>query len=287
MRGTSVASKPSPTMRMPSQLTPHDAPTGGPPEPIGSFAWAQAPWGWVLTCPPLAALARHGFTIRDLDPGRGADPDAAWTAVAAWLDVPPSGLWRLDQVHGCRALRVDAAALPAGGPLPSADAAITTRADVAVAVKAADCVPILMAHPGGAVAAVHAGWRGTAQGIAGRAAKDLAGAAGGSPREIVAAIGPSIGPCCYEVGPEVRETFHVAGFAERDLDRWFLPAESPTATHVLDMWQSNADQLIAAGVDPANVHVAGLCTATHNDWFWSYRREGAKAGRMLAVIRRT
>ena len=105
---------------------------------------------------------------------------------------------------------------------------------------------------------------------------DLAAAAGGSPRDIVAAIGPSIGPCCYEVGPEVRETFHVAGFAERDLDRWFLPAESPRATHVLDMWRSNRDQLIAAGLDPANVHVAGLCTATHNDWFWSYRREGAR-----------
>jgi copper oxidase (laccase) domain-containing protein len=58
------------------------------------------------------------------------------------------------------------------------------------------------------------------------------------------------------VGPEVRETFHVAGFAEKDLDHWFLPAESPTATHVLDMWRANRDQLIAAGVDPANVHVA-------------------------------
>ena len=115
---------------------------------------------------------------------------------------------------------------------------------------------------------------------------DLAAAAGGSPRDIVAAIGPSIGPCCYEVGPEVRETFHVAGFAELDLDRWFLPAESPRATHVLDMWRSNRDQLVAAGLDPANVHVAGLCTATHTDWFWSYRREGARAGRMLAVIRR-
>jgi YfiH family protein len=274
-------------MRMPSQLIPRDtAPGARPPDPARPFTWQQAPWGWVLTCPPLAALGRHGFTIRDLDPGRGAAGDAAWSAVAAWLDVPPASLWRLDQVHGCRAVRVDAASLPAGDPLPPADAAITTRPDVAVAVKAADCVPILMAHPAGAVAAVHAGWRGTAQGIAGIAAKDLAAAVGGSPGDIVAAIGPSIGPCCYEVGPEVRETFHVAGFAEADLDHWFLPAESATATHVLDMWRSNADQLIAAGLDPANVHVAGLCTATHNDWFWSYRREGARAGRMLAVIRR-
>ena len=248
--------------------------------------WERAPWGWVLTCPPLGKLGRHGFTARDCDPGRGAEPDRAWAAVADWLGVPASSLWRLDQVHGCRALHVDMPALPAGEPLPSADAAITSRTDVAVAVKAADCVPILMAHPAGAVAAVHAGWRGTAQGIAGRTVAELAISAGGSARDIVAAIGPSIGPCCYEVGPEVRETFHVAGFSETDLDRWFLPAESARATHVLDMWRSNRDQLVAAGLDPANVHVAALCTATHNDWFWSYRREGPNAGRMLAVIRR-
>lgn len=258
-----------------------------PPEPAAPFAWERVPWGWVLTCAPLARLGRHGFTGRDLAPGRGAEPDAAWTALAAWLDVPAASLWRLDQVHGCRALRVDASALPSGEPLPSADAAITTRTDVAVAVKAADCVPVLLAHPGGSVAAVHAGWRGTAQGIAGKAVADLAAAVGGSPRDIVAAIGPSIGPCCYEVGPEVRETFHVAGFAETDLDRWFLPAESPRATHVLDMWRCNRDQLVAAGVDPANVHIAELCTATHSDWLWSYRKMGASAGRMIAAIRWT
>jgi YfiH family protein len=239
----------------------------------------------VLICPPLAELARHGFTARDLDPGRGAGSDAAWTAVAAWLGVSAAALWRLDQVHGCRALRVEAEAMPEGLPLESADAAITTRRDVAVAVKAADCVPILLAHPAGAVAAVHAGWRGTAQGIAGATVTQLAAAAGGAASGIVAAIGPSIGPCCYEVGPEVRETFHVAGHAETDLDRWFLPAESVRATHVLDMWGANRDQLVAAGVEPANVHVAGLCTATHSDWFWSYRRQGASAGRLLAVTR--
>ena len=104
------------------------------------------------------------------------------------------------------------------------------------------------------------------------------------------AVGALLGVAFLDLLPHI---FHVArnperaaGFAEQDLDRWFLPAESPRATHVLDMWRSNRDQLVAAGLDPANVHVAGLCTATHNDWFWSYRREGARAGRMLGVIRR-
>jgi len=279
---------------MPTQIT---SPSSRPPEPAGAFAWERAPWGWVLTCPLLAALARHGFTARDLDPGRGTTVDAAWTAVAAWLGVGVEALWRLDQVHGCRAVRIETAEMPAATPLESADAAITTRADAAVAVKTADCVPILMAHPAGAVAAVHAGWRGTASAIARRAAGELAEAAGGSTAEIVAAIGPSIGPCCYEVGPEVRETFEAARlhqgsgaggphFDAADLHRWFAPIESPRASDRLDLWQANHDQLVAAGVEAANVHVAGLCTSTHNDWFWSYRREGANAGRMLAVIRR-
>jgi hypothetical protein len=183
MRGTSVASRPKPTIRMTTQVTPA-APR--PPDPAVPFLWERAPWGWVLTCPPLARLGRHGFTARDLDPGRGATPDAGWTAVAGWLGVPAPSLWRLDQVHGCHAVRVDASALPAGDPMPTADAAITTRTDVAVAVKAADCVPILLAHPAGAVAAIHAGWRGTAQGIAGRTVADLAAAAGGSGRMIAA-----------------------------------------------------------------------------------------------------
>jgi YfiH family protein len=267
---------------MTTKVTP---PAGQPPAPTGAFVWERVPWGQVLVCLPLAELARHGFTTRDLDPGRGAGSDAAWSAVAAWLGVPAAALWRLDQVHGCRALRVAEAAMAADAPLPSADAAITTRADVAVAVKAADCLPILLAHPAGAVAAVHAGWRGTAQGIARATVAQLAAAAGGAAGEIVAAIGPSIGPCCYEVGPEVRETFHVAGHAEGDLDRWFLPTESVRATHVLDMWKANRDQLVAAGVAAANVHVAGLCTATHADWLWSYRKQGPSAGRLLGVIR--
>jgi polyphenol oxidase len=268
---------------MTTQVTP---PAGRPPDAAGAFTWERAPWGWVLTCPPLARLARHGFTARDLDPGRGTGSDAAWAAVAAWLGVPAAALWRLDQVHGCRALRVDETDMPVGAPLPSADAAITTRTDVAVAVKAADCVPILLAHPAGAVAAVHAGWRGTAQGIAGATVAQLAAAAGGAAGEIVAAIGPSIGPCCYEVGPEVRDTFEAARFGEPVLDRWFAPIESTRATHRLDLWAANRDQLVAAGVAPANVHVAGLCTATHDDWFWSYRRQGPAAGRLLAVTRR-
>jgi YfiH family protein len=274
---------------MPTQIT--SPSSGRPPEPAGTFAWERVPWGWVLTCPPLAGLARHAFTTRDLDPGRGAAADAAWAGIAEWLGVPVEALWRLDQVHGCRAFRVEAAAMAAGAALVSADAAVTTRTDAAVAVKAADCVPILMAHPAGAVAAVHAGWRGTAAAIARHAAGELAAAAGGSTADIVAAIGPSIGPCCYEVGAEVRETFELGRRSlgeggAADLHRWFAPIESPRATDRLDLWQANRDQLVAVGVDPANVHVAGLCTATHNDWFWSYRREGASAGRLLAVIRR-
>jgi len=271
---------------MPTQIT---SPSSRPPEPAGAFAWERAPWGWVLTCPLLAALARHGFTARDLDPGRGTTVDAAWTAVAAWLGVGVEALWRLDQVHGCRAVRIETAEMPAATPLESADAAITTRADAAVAVKTADCVPILMAHPAGAVAAVHAGWRGTCARAAPAAVSALRSEFGARPENLVVAIGSSIGVCCYEVGPELVDAFAAAGHERHLIDRWFTSTPPPRGSRArnplrLDVAGANRDQLVLAGVPEEQVHMSGLCTAMHLDVLTSYRAEKEKAGRLVAAI---
>lgn len=258
-----------------------------PPEPIGAFVWTQAPWGRVLQCAALTPLADHLFTARDLSPGPGVDPDAAWTAVAFHLGLPPGSLHRLDQVHGCSTFLVDEASRAAGGN-PKADAQMTARTDVALAVKTADCVPILVAdRQRRAVAAIHAGWRGTAQGMAPRLVAALRQRFGVEPGSLVAAIGPSIGACCYEVGPEVRAGFLEAGAASSPSERsagWFTPGAGDRLH--LDLWQANRDQLEEAGVPAESVHTARLCTACHRRWFFSYRREGARAGRMLAVIRK-
>jgi polyphenol oxidase len=255
------------------------------PEPTGAFVWRQAPWGPVLECLALAPIAHHLFTTRDLSPGVGVDPDAAWTALAFHLGLPPSSLHRLDQVHGCATLVVESAARPDGNP--RADALVSDRADVALAVKAADCVPVLLAdRDGRAVAAIHAGWRGAAQGIVMSTVAMLAARFAIDPAAIVAAIGPSIGACCYQVGPDVRAGFAAAPAplsADR-IDRWFAPGAGDRLQ--LDLWQANRDQLEAAGVPASSIHVAGLCTACHVDRFFSFRREGKRAGRLLAVIRR-
>lgn len=257
------------------------------PEPTGAFLWRQAPWGPVLECVALAPIAHHLFTTRDLSPGVGVDADAAWTALAFHLGLPPSSLHRLDQVHGCATLVVESdARRPEENP--RADALVSDRADVALAVKAADCVPVLLAdRDGRAVAAIHAGWRGAAQGIVMSAVATLEARFAIAPAAIVAAIGPSIGACCYQVGPEVRAGFAAsapAPLTSDGIDRWFAPGAGDRLQ--LDLWQANRDQLAAAGVPASSIHVAGLCTACHVDRFFSYRREGKRAGRLLAAIRR-
>lgn len=239
----------------------------------------------MLECTALTPLAVHAFTARDLAPGVGLDQDQAWAALASYLGVPPSSLARLKQVHGCRTVAIDtdaASATPA--ELASADALVSNQVDVALAVKAADCVPILLAdRRGRGIAAVHAGWRGTAQGILGHTIGALGVRYRIESADIVAAIGPSIGACCYEVGPEVRAGFASAGVGAAALDRWLTPGQGDRLQ--LDLWQANRDQLEAAGVPSASIHTAALCTACHVRWFFSYRREGARAGRMIAALR--
>lgn len=254
----------------------------GLPEPSGAFVWRQAPWGAVLACTALEPYASHLFTTRDIAPGVGVGPDEAWSAVAAWLRLDPAVLYGLDQVHGCRVLVTGAAAAAPSSNLPSADAAISNQDADAVVVKTADCVPVLIAdRTGRGVAAVHAGWRGTAQGIAAKTVDAMAETFGSHPRDLVAAIGPSIGPCCYEVGPEVRAGFAASSAAPAP---WF--AQGAGDRSWLDLWRANAEQLADRGVPTAAIHVARLCTACNPGTFFSYRRERARAGRMLAAIRK-
>ena len=239
----------------------------------------QAPWGLVLESIALSAVAPHFFTART-SPVNDANGATNWTEIASSIGVSPDRLWRFNQVHGR-----DVERIPPGrvqeGRAPRADAGVTGRRDVALLVKVADCVPILLAdREGRGVAAVHAGWRGAAAGIVEHAVRALAAETAAAPSGLVAAIGPSIGACCYEVGGEVRDAFMSAStsagafFAPRD-GKWRL-----------DLWQAVASQLVSAGVRAEDVHVAELCTATHLDWFFSYRKEGTRAGRLLGVIRR-
>lgn len=246
-----------------------------------TFTWTRQPWGPALSCEPLQAVAPHLFTTRQ--PGLTSQQD--WDRLAS--AVGARAIQTLTQVHGREVFVVRSPA----GPRPDADVLVSNDPRIAVAVRAADCVPVLIADPRtGAVAAVHAGWRGTAAGAATAAVRALAREFGARPADLVAAIGPSIGPCCYEVGTALVDAFAAAGHPRHLVDRWFLsppPARGAFERGALrlDLWSANRDQLILAALDEQNIHTCGLCTASHVELFPSFRVEKERAGRLAGVIR--
>ncbi len=237
----------------------------------------QEPWGQGLQCRPLHAVAPHCFSTRALELEDPASPHAdGWRALAARMGVDTRALVCMRQVHGADVCEARTQAPP---PLStSADIAITVDSALVLSVRAADCVPLLLADPvTGAVAAVHAGWQGTAAGAAIAAVRALTSRYGAVPEDMIAAVGPSIGPCCYEVGPDLITKFS----SHPEAHSWF----SANARPHLDLWRANRDQLARAGLSSENIHVCALCTFDHPALFHSYRRDGRRAGRLVAAIR--
>lgn len=181
------------------------------------------------------------------------------------------------------------------------DASATKQPGILLAIQTADCVPILLVDPKKrAVAAVHAGWRGTLARITQKTVGRMQLEFGSKPSHLLAAIGPSIGPCCYEVAADFVTKF-TAQFAdatdyfdeprsgeEPNPLQWLNmspPGHQPPPKNVhLDLRKANRSQLLAAGLRAQNIFSNDLCTACHTDLFFSHRREGPLSGRLLAVI---
>ncbi len=251
-----------------------------PPQLPHAFTWTEQPWGALMQCVPLARIAIHGWTTRELAIIAGpADCEAQWHQLAASGGVPRGSLAAVHQVHG--AAVIDAQAIERNAR-PRADGLVSCDPSLMLTVRVADCAALLIADSRrSAVTAVHAGWRGTAARIAAAAVARMRQLYGSNPADLVAALGPSIGPCCYTVGAELIEAFRVGGHDPHDLGRWFRHGDRLQ----LDLWTANRDQLEAAGVPASAIFASGLCTACHPDWFYSYRREGAAAGRLVGFIR--
>jgi YfiH family protein len=181
------------------------------------------------------------------------------------------------------------------------DASITDSPKLLLGIQTADCVPILLVDPKHrAAAAVHAGWRGTLHRIVEKTIGRMAMQYETRPADLLAAVGPAIGGCCYEVGTEVAAAFQSqfanapAWFDElRTGDepnplQWlnqFPPGHQPPPKNVrLDLRKANRVQLLGAGVHPQNIFVSDLCTACRPDLLFSYRKQGAESGRMMAAI---
>jgi YfiH family protein len=174
----------------------------------------------------------------------------------------------------------------AGGPQPDCDALITRLPGVLLAVQTADCLPVLIGDPkSGTMAAIHAGWRGTAGRITERAVADLMLVHGVNPRDCVAALGPAACAECYEVGEDVISRY------KNEFGYWrnLLGNFKADKAH-LDIRAANVQQLIFCGFHEDSIYVADYCTMHQNELFFSYRREGrgqpSGVGRSLSVIGR-
>ena len=238
----------------------------------------------------MAAGVEHGFTTRDggVSTGERASLDLArragdpvgyaaenWRRVVQQLGYPPERLALLSQVHGAKVVRVHHGRGP-HATVAEADGAVTTESGVVLAVRTADCVPVLFAAPGG-VAVAHAGWRGVAAGVVSSTLAVLCDVTGASPDQVVAAIGPCISGARYEVGGEVVEAIAATGvpldtFAWRDEARWRVAPGRAVA------WQL-ADQGVM------EIDVLPHCTSEPT--FFSHRLNGSGTGRQAGVIVRT
>jgi len=218
------------------------------------------------------------FEYRKGDPGLR---ERSYAYAARFLGVSPRRIYVTNQVHGdgIEVLR-EAPDEGFGMGTVENDAVVTDAPNVALTVLTADCVPILIAERNGrAVAAVHAGWRGTALEIARKAVRAMTDAFGVEARYLSAAVGPAIGRCCYQVGPEVLDAMRSA-FPWADS---YIKDEEGGRGR-LDLAGINREALVRAGLDRNRVEVVARCTACEEDLFYSYRRDGDKAGRMLSAI---
>lgn len=239
----------------------------------GNLRWIGPPHGWPsevhaavslrtggVSLPPFESLNMGHSAGDDLE--RVAENQQIWSR-AIGLPGPPA---RAKLAHGCDVARVEAP-----GVYGSIDALITGRPGLPLWLTVADCVPVFLAA-GNWIGLAHCGWRGTAEGAARNMARALAAASGIPAADAWGWIGPGIGACCYPVGEEV-----AARFTEDHLHR-------QNGRIHLDLVGAIAADLQGAGLRAERILRTSICTACHPEIFFSYRRDGARSGRMAAVI---
>ncbi len=194
---------------------------------------------------------------------------ATFEEVARAIDTEPAHVRRVKQVHSARVVVVGDDATES----IEADA-LVSRGEEAVAVQTADCLPVLVGdRRTGAVSAIHAGWRGVVAGIVPNALEVLAR----SRQDVVAAIGPCIGACCFEVGEDVAEKIVTAS------DPTIVVRRAGEKAFV-DLRRAARIQLARAGIANERIEDVVRCTYCEEDLFFSYRRDGANAGRLISAI---
>lgn len=163
---------------------------------------------------------------------------------------------------------------------PNTDGLITNIPGICIAIRTADCVPVLLFDPvQKVVAAIHSGWKGTIQKISQKTIELMQEEFGTNPQNIVAGIGPSVGPEVYEVGPEVADQYKEQ-FPKNNL----LVSIPDSAKSLLNLWEANKQILIESGLSEENIEIAEMCTYSNPELFYSARRDGVKCGRLASGI---
>jgi polyphenol oxidase len=215
-----------------------------------------------------------GFLVGD----RPEDVRRNLERVGEAFAIPPGQLLLMGQVHGDRICVIDGQDAPEG-LTPECDGLITARTGLALGIRTADCVPLLFVDRARRViGTAHAGWRGTALGIAPKMVAVFAERFASRAEDLLIAIGPAIGSCCYEVDAPVYESFRARGDSGAALrpcrqGRWML-----------DLALANRLQLLEKGVPGDHILSSGLCTACRPDQFFSHRASHGSAGRLINFL---
>lgn len=238
----------------------------------GGVSRTYLPQGLQDSRPELGQL-NLGFTAADAAENV-RENRLRWTeAVTGSREMP---LRTIRQIHSGVSIVAEAAAPET---IPEADGIMTRQAGVLLGVMTADCIPVLVADPvHRAVAAFHAGWRGTVARIVEHGIAQMSAEFGSDPAQMVAAVGPGIGLCCYTVGGDVEAQF------ARQFSYGNELFEKCNGTTRLDLIEANRRQLLAAGLPESAVAIVGGCTGCRPWFFFSHRTSGGHAGRMMASI---
>ncbi len=238
----------------------------------------------------------QGFTTRhegvsrapynSLNLGMGTDDqnfnvEGNRSLLANAFGIGPDALVTVRQTHGSDILVIDEQNEDYSHFLGiESDAIITNQSNVMIGICVADCVPILLCDPKkGVVAAVHAGWQGTAAKLAAKTVAAMKSCFDCNPAELQAAIGPCIGPCCYEVDGPVRQAFLNSALP---WDQFSRP--SGEGKWQLDLPAANRDLLQGAGLPTASIQASDMCVCCHRELFFSYRRDKGETGRQMGFI---
>ena len=206
-----------------------------------------------------AAFSLRSFNHETLDDRRG---------LSTIIGLNPNHIVNPKQVHSAEIKFVYKP-----GEIAATDALISNSISIVLSIQVADCIPLFLADPlHGRIGLVHAGWRGIEKRIIPNTVNRIV-QKGGSRKGIIAFIGPSIRQCCFEIGPEVSKKFPIDCLMNGNRDRSFL-----------DLQQVATYQLIDSQVLDKNILSSEECTKCNSDKYYSYRRSGAKAGRMIGVI---